>query len=515
MRIKRLNLVLRIFVAMCVITLFSSIDVAASENVEISDGVYIDGVHIGGMSAKEAKETVDKYAEELKATIIAMEVEEDSEQITLGELGFDYKEHDFIEQASSIGESGNLLKRYKEIKDIAHNNLVFTLEYTLDNNKVKEFVETKLSAYDVSPQNASVNRQGGEFVYTDHIVGRHVEVEDTIKLIEESVMESWDKSNITLKAVVLEDVPEFTRDVVEKVDSVLGTFTTNYSSSSSSRAANLAHGSDFVNNTLLYPGEEFNAYDILAPFTISNGYSVGGAYENGMLVDSIGGGACQVTTTLYNAALYAEMEITERSAHSMTVSYVDLARDAAIAGTYKNLRFVNNTDYPILVQGYTKNRNITFTIWGHETRPDNRKIEYKTVVLSSKAPPADVITEDPTQPLTYSKSTQSPHTGYVAELYKIVYEDGKQVSKELVNKSSYMASPRHVTIGTMPEPEPTPDPTLDPNLQPGEGQEPGITPGTPGQPSPPPAAPDTPAPPAAPPAPENPGEGTKTENPAP
>ncbi|NLJ90574.1 MAG: hypothetical protein GX323_06710 [Clostridiales bacterium] len=473
MKKKHLNLVLRVFVAMCMISLFSAKGLAASDNTEISDGVYIESVHIGGMTVDEAKAAVDDYIDELRATTITIEIDDKSEQITLAELGFDFKDHDYFEQASSIGESGNLFKRYKEIKDVAHNNLIFSLEYTLDKSAVKEFVETKLSAYDIPSQNASVKREGGKFVYTDHVVGRHIEIEDTIRLIEESISEGWDKSNITLKAVVVEDVPEFTRDVVEKVDSVLGSFTTNYSSSSSSRAANLDNGARLVNNTLLFPGEEFNAYDVLAPFTISNGYSVGGAYENGRLVDSIGGGACQVTTTLYNAALYAEMEITERAAHSMTVSYVDLSRDAAIAGTYKNLRFVNNTDYPILIQGYTKNRNITFTIWGHETRPANRKVEFETVVLSKKEPPADVVTEDPTLPTTYKKTTQSPHTGYVTELYKVVYEDGKQVSREFVNKSSYMASPRYVTVGTMPEPSPTPEPTPSQSQETVEGQEPG------------------------------------------
>ena len=99
-----------------------------------------------------------------------------------------------------------------------------------------------------------------------------------------------------------------------------------------------------------------------------NGYYVAGAYSKGKVIDSIGGGACQVTTTLYNAVLEAELEIVERQAHSMTISYVDLSRDAAIAGTYKDLKFKNNTDVPILIEAYTKGRKITFNIWGYETR---------------------------------------------------------------------------------------------------------------------------------------------------
>jgi vancomycin resistance protein YoaR len=81
------------------------------------------------------------------------------------------------------------------------------------------------------------------------------------------------------------------------------------------------------------------------------------------VVDSIGGGACQVTTTLYNAVLLAELEIVERAAHSMTISYADLGRDAAIAGTWKDLKFKNDKDVPVLVEVYTSGRTITFNIW--------------------------------------------------------------------------------------------------------------------------------------------------------
>ena len=88
-------------------------------------------------------------------------------------------------------------------------------------------------------------------------------------------------------------------------------------------------------------------YETVAPFTAENGYAMAGSYLNGEVVDSMGGGICQVSTTLYNAVLRAELEVVERSPHSMTVHYVELSEDAAIAGTYKDFKFKNSTDYPI------------------------------------------------------------------------------------------------------------------------------------------------------------------------
>lgn len=455
----KINAVFMILITICIFSLASSKNVLAQEEEKVAIGVHIDTVDIGGMTASEAEAAVDQYIEELKSNTITVQVEEDSESVTLEELGFHSKDHDYIEDALQFGKSGNIIKRYKELKDIENEKLVYSLEFTFDNDKLKEFVETKLSAYDMPAKNASVKREGGAMVYTDHVVGRLIDVQDTIQAIEVSISEGWDKEDIQLNAVVTSEEPKYTRDMVEKVKDKLGSFTTNYSSSTQDRAANLANGAKLINNTVIYPGEEFNAYDKLTPFTTKNGYSVGGAYANGKLVDSIGGGACQVTTTLYNAALYAELDITERAEHSMTISYTDLSRDAAIAGTWKNLRFANDTEYPILIQAQTKNRNITFTIWGYDDRPDNRTIEYKTVVKSETKPPKDVVTEDPTKPVTYEKVTQAAHKGYVAELYKIVYENGKEVSRTQINRSVYQATPRYITRGTMPEPTPTPSPT--------------------------------------------------------
>ena len=252
-----------------------------------------------------------------------------------------------------------------------------------------------------------------------------------------------------MTAVIEDDQPKYTREMVEKCNTKLGTFSTTYTTSSADRAGNLANGAHLINNTVLYPGDVFSAYKKLTPFTTDNGYFEAGAYSNGKVIDSIGGGACQVTTTLYNAVLLSELEVVERQPHSMTISYVDLSRDSAIAGTWKDLKFENNTDSPILIEAYTSGRTITFNIWGRETRDTkNRTIKYETVVLDEKAPGKEVVTKDPTKPTTYTLTTQSAHTGYVAELYKIVYENGVEVSRTRINKSIYNSSPRYVTIGT-------------------------------------------------------------------
>lgn len=425
----------------------------------ITKGVFIDEVEVSDMTVEEAEAAVEDFVEKLQGKQIAILVGEETLFTTLGDLGYNYEPNQYIQQALNLGTSGNLIKRYKDLKDIEQGSVVYPLSYTIDETKLTELIETKVSAFNIKPVNATVTRKNGKFIYTDHIMGSKVEVSQTVAKIMDIIFNNWNRMDIVVDAVMVEDLPLYTRDVVEKTNTILGSFATEYTSSAAGRAANLSNGARLINNTVLYPGETFSAYEYLTPFTVQNGYYQAGAYSQGKVIDSIGGGACQVTTTLYNAALKSELEIVERQAHSMTISYVDLSKDAAIAGTYKDLKFKNNTDAPILIEAVTKDRRITFNIWGYESRDtENRRVEYKTVVLSETPAPADVVTKDPTKPITYRKVTQSAHTGYKSELYKIIYENDVEVSRELVNKSNYAAAPRYVTIGTKVEEKPVEKP---------------------------------------------------------
>lgn len=421
----------------------------AADNNTITKGVFIDEVDVGGLTATEAEDKVKEFVDTLREREISIRVDDNIASVELGDLGYSYNMGNAIEQALELGTVGNLIKRYKDLKDIAEGGVTYPLEFSLDENKVREFISGKLTEFNVEPVNASVSRSNGKMIYTDHILGKSVDIEATVLSVMDAVTKSWDRNNLVLDAYTEDVTPIYTRDVVELCNTILGSFSTEYADSAEGRAANLANGARLINNTVLYPGDVFSGYEHLAPFTKSNGYYVAGAYSKGKVIDSVGGGACQVTTTLYNAALEAELEIVERKAHSMTISYVDLSRDAAISGTYKDLKFKNNTDVPILIQAYTKGRKITFNIWGHETRDTvNRKIEFETRILSETAPPPDVVEKDPTKPVTYKKVTQSAHTGYTTELYKVVYEDGVEVSRTLINKSSYSPAPRYITVGT-------------------------------------------------------------------
>ena len=141
------------------------------------------------------------------------------------------------------------------------------------------------------------------------------------------------------------------------------------------------------------------------------------------------------------------MDVTERYNHSMTVSYVKLAFDAAIAESAgKDFKFVNNTDHPIYIEGYIKDKTITFNIYGKETRSADRKVQYESVLVQEIPSSPDIITADAGHSIGYI-TTKGGYTGYKTQLWKIVTENGEEVSRTKVNNSNYKMVQRTATVG--------------------------------------------------------------------
>ena len=441
---------LRGLVLCSILFLSPGLGAEAKEEAVIHQGVYLDEVDVSGKTIEEAGKALEDFTKTLGRETLTLQIEENKVEVQLADLGLQCANPQIVEDALGLGRSGNIIKRFKEQKQLEKSSKVLELEWMVDAEATAQFVEEKCIEFDVAAENAGLVRENGEFTVVEGKAGVKLDVEGAKEAIAKFVEQDWQQESA---AVVLPtEVAEArgTAEELAKVKDELGTFTTSYATSNSNRSQNVANGAALINGIVLYPGETFSTYQVVAPFTVANGYAMAGSYANGRLVDSMGGGICQVSTTLYNAVLLAELEIVERDNHSMTVSYVDPAADAVIAGTVKDFKFKNNTDTPIYIEGITENKRVTFTIYGEETRPANREVKYTSVTLSTTEPGFRIVA-DPGQVIGIFH-TESAHRGVVAELYKHVYEDGVEVSKELVNKSKYKASPRTLTVGVAGDP---------------------------------------------------------------
>lgn len=419
----------------------------AKENV-IEAGVLIGSIDVSGMTEAQARQEIHGFVNSLQDTSIVLNCGQQEITVTAQQLGVHMENEEVISMALALGKQGNIVQRYKAMTDLKRNGHGYPLKLSVEENAVRKVLAEQGEVYNQEAVNATLSRQNDEFVVEGGQIGYLLNVEASLKAVDEYIQNEWDYSEGHVELVVDVEKPKGETEELAKVKDVLGTFTTSYKTSGSSRCTNVATGCGHLNGITLYPGEQLSVLQEITPFSQANGYMMAGSYLNGQVVDSLGGGICQVSTTLYNAVLQAELQVDERSNHSMIISYVDPAMDAAIAeSSGKDFKFTNNTEYPIYIDGYTTpEKTITFTIYGVETRPDTHEVVYQSEILERNVPPTENIIQDAGQPIGYV-SVQSVHVGYKARLWKIVKENGEVVSKEQVNMSSYKAVPRTATVG--------------------------------------------------------------------
>ncbi len=443
-----------------------------AKDMKIPEGVFIGEFSLGGMTEAEAREYIEEYVAGQSGREIRLEVGAREITARASDLGFAWSNPEAVEEAAGYAAGGNLVRQYMELKDLEKEPVHIPLETAVDAGKVENFLLENCEGLGDAPQNAAITRAGGKFEITPGKTGLSLDAEATKKALDQAIAQNSTGGQLTVKAVVEEKQPDITEQDLATINDVLGTFSTDFSTSGSARSANIANGAGKVNGHLLMPGETLSGYECMHPFTTENGYYTAAAYENGQVVDSVGGGVCQIATTLYNAALNAELEITQRQNHSMIVSYVKPSMDAAIAGTYKDIKITNNYSTPIYVEGGTSGRTLTFTIYGRETRPSNRKVEYVSETLSVTDPGEPQTRVDASLPPGQTKKVQSAHKGLKSRLWKVVTVDGVETERTVLHTDTYNPSKAIVLVSPVATPpvETQPAETQPAETQPDESQ---------------------------------------------
>lgn len=424
------------------------VNAETDETSTIPQRVYFGEVSVGGMTQEEAKEAVEEYISSNLDQTVTLQAGKNTVQVPVSQFGISWGNPEIAEEAAGLGKSGNLIARYKAMKDLENEDKVYELSYKADEGMISQVLESNAQTLNTEAKDGGLTRANGTFTVVPGSQGVSINIDDSKEILEKYFSSQWKgtvSDPIELAADVVE--PRGSEEELGKVKDLLGGFHTSYSSSGAGRSKNVENGASLINGSVVYPGDTFSVYEAVSPFDAEHGYELAGSYENGTTVETYGGGICQVSTTLYNAVIRAELEITERSNHSMIVGYVDPSADAAIAGTYKDLKFTNNTDAPIYIEGYTEGRELYFNVFGEETRPANREVSFVSETLSTTEPGTQYQASSG-HAIGYISQKQSSHTGYTAQLWKVVTVDGVEKSREIFNKSTYKASPRIVVVGT-------------------------------------------------------------------
>ena len=289
------------------------------------------------------------------------------------------------------------------------------------------------------PVSATVSKEDGKTIIPEK-VGVQFDVEEARTIIGNGSAESYEIPVTTTAAKV-------TAEKLEEVlfRDTLASCSTSLNEGNVPRTNNVRLASAAINGTILNPGEEFSYNNVVGERTTERGYQSAGAYSGNEIIDEVGGGVCQPSSTLYMAVLRADLEVTQRVNHSFTVAYTPLGEDATVSWGGPDFCFKNDTDYPIKILAEQSNGQLTMTIVG--TKTSDKTVTTRTEVIETYTPQR-IEKKDNSMMVGQSRVEVSGIPGYSTRTYKIITENG-QTTEELANTSNYIKRDEVVYVGTI------------------------------------------------------------------
>ena len=475
----------------------------------IVNGVKIEGIDVSNLTAEEAKSKLEQIYNQKLEKEISIKYQEYENAINPKILETKYKIEEAVKNATNIGRNSNIFKNNyeiinamlgktninielemneeiakKTIEDIGANlpGVVVETSYFIENGqliitkgqegvkidtdnllqKVKEqlikpelveeyidipVITAKPTEIDIEKIHSEIYKEVQDAYYTQNPFTIHPEVEGIDFDIEQAkkILEE-DKDQYTINLIITK--PKVTTDQIgtEAFPDQLATFKTTYDGGNTDRTTNLRLACEKINGKVLLAGETFSYNKTLGPRTASAGYKNAAIYSGGEVVDGIGGGICQISSTLYNAVLRANLEIVERRNHQFVTSYVEAGMDATVVYGTTDFKFKNTRKYPIKIVASAKNGVATVSIYGIKEE-EEYTFSFRTVTVST-IPTTTKYVEDPTLEAGKEKVKQKGANGKVTETYMTKMLNGKIISTTLLSKDTYSAMQKIVLRGT-------------------------------------------------------------------
>ncbi len=336
------------------------------------------------------------------------------------------------------------------------------------------------------PKDAYYDKEGGKVI--PHVLGYSFDKEEAKKVFFSLKEEEEAEINLEIKMPKVLDA-----DLTGKMfKDVLASYSTNYNPGEVDRTYNMFLAARKVNGTVLEPEAVFSYNGVVGPRTVAAGYRNAKIFENGRVVDGLAGGICQVSSTIYNAALYSNMEIIERKNHSFPVAYTPKGQDATVSMGVIDFRFKNTYKRPVKITATVSGGSCRVEILG--IKEENLKVEIVNNIVSQRERPVK-YEEDPEMEKGKEKVVQTGNDGYTVTTYRKVYINGELIKTEKMPTSYYTPLEKIIKRNTEEETEEPPVTEPDPNAPPATEPQPEVPPVLEPQPETPPVVepnPETP-----------------------
>ena len=405
-------------------------------------GVTIDGIELGGMDMAQAQAMIDTRREQAAdAFSLVVAAGEKRWRITSEQVPMTFNADTILRQAYAVGRTGTLEQRYRAVEEAARSGAHFETGFSYDRDAVDGLVNIIADSLDIEARDASLDAfdvSERTFTFTKEADGYRV---DRLALSQD-ILSALDAHAYDSVVVVQGSAvrPNVTLSQLEGHFGRISSFTTE-TTKDRDRNTNIELSANALNGKVVMPGETLSFNGCTGQRTGAKGYREAGAIAGGMLVDDTGGGVCQTSSTLFNAAVRADMKIVERYAHSWPSTYVNKGEDATVNWPSLDFVFRNEGKFPVFVVAWYEKQKVTVEFYG-QLPEDGRTIDLESEVIRTIKPSDEILyTYDESLPRGSRQAGRKKRTGYVVDTYK-VYRDasGAEIDREKLWTTTYRAT---------------------------------------------------------------------------
>ena len=486
-------------------TIFAVINIA---NEKIIKGIQIAQIDISKLTKEEAKAKLEEIYSKKAENEIYLKYGEFETTTTYQALEVQYQIEQAVEEAHQIGRKGNLLKDNFDIVKSLAKGIDIDLEVTIDEEMLSQVAQNINNSIEGAVEQPDYYQEGEKLIITSGKSGLKVEEDKLYQEIYEIVKKGEKAQAIQIPIInaepdpiniekIHEEVYKQVRDAyytkepftiypeVEGIDfdlenakllisepkeqyeipliitkpskttreigteafpDLLATFSTKYQASNVNRTTNLKLAAKKINGTVLLPGEEFSYNKTVGERTVAAGFKEAAVFNAGRVENGLGGGICQISTTLYDAVVMANLDVTVRRNHQFVTSYVPAGKDATVVWGSQDFKFKNTRKYPVRITATVQGGVATVQVWGLK-----EEVEYDISIETKKTATIAYTTQyvqDASLPAGQQKVVQEGNNGRKVEAYKVKRLNGQVVSTTLLSKDTYNAMKKIVHVGT-------------------------------------------------------------------
>jgi vancomycin resistance protein YoaR len=399
----------------------------------IYPGVSIEGIDVSVKDRQEAVRLMQKRMGPLLAgQKLVVTYNSDAWEVGMEQIGGSYDYIRAVNEAYEAGKEGNPIERVLEILRLRREGKNIPLRFRYDALALRAFIEGVNRVIATPPVDASITRKGGEFEVQPGRAGVGVDIEAALLQIDAD-LSGRDFSPKALPLVTVQ--PELTEKMLESINTVWGMYSTSFNTGAEGRSENIKVAAGSIEGILLKPGEEFSFNGATGLRTEENGYKEAPVIVGGELEPGIGGGVCQVSSTLYNAVLLANLEISERHNHTIPSTYIPMGLDATVVDRYLDFKFRNNTDGYLYLACWVDKGKVHAAVFGGK-REEDIQVKLRTEVLEVIEEETDIVidrTLSPGQQVVEKEGRK----GYRIKTYRQVIRDGRPEAEEVLSVDFY------------------------------------------------------------------------------